>query len=689
MSAQSSSIANLSRLRMQNVETGSRNQYERSSAHFIVWLDHHKPQLVNEEFRAGSPSLPIPWDFVLRRLQNHEDAVDPIDFGHLSHLDFLEWVTGLKKASGEEPGFSSLNGHKSALKNLFRDYKKQLSPEFSSELAIYFSAIKRTKAKAAASGEVPAKVGKDPMNMSLFQCLMKMILKQKKKHFCWAHTMLTISWNLMCRSRNSLAICSSHMGWSEDALTILFAHQKNDQSGDRRDPRHVYANPTMPHICPILSLGIYLIVYPMREGHPALFSGDYDRFRKILKNFYQTEEVKVVLSKFGLSPDDLGTHSCRKGACTYCTSGTTGGPGTAPVHLRAGWVMPSVHGTYMKYEAAADQFVGRTVCGLPSSSPDFAILPPFFIRESENITQGIRQVFPTIPASMALIGRFCLASLVHHHQWLRDNLHPRHPVFQGTLFRSPTLLTSLTPLVVARLFRTGDPLSATGIPTHIGMMVQFQELQKELATLTAEVRESRNAIVADISRDLEERAIEARSVTPERLEQVLEQRLESLSERMQSWLTGISTPPAPALQTPPTPSAIAFEWGGMFHLLPQDYDFPQGPPHVAFSYWCLGNPQEGIPPLKRITASDLGSLNQRKRLCDLRFLMRAMEEIVQFNQATLPTNDSPASQQLFFETERQLLAQLTNDAPGVRTTRPHERHWQTYVKHLRKKNRTE
>lgn len=71
----------------------------------------------------------------VRSQTNHEDAVDPTDFGPLSHLDFLEWVTGLKKASGEEPGFSSLNGHQSALKNTYRDDKKQLSPEFSSELA--------------------------------------------------------------------------------------------------------------------------------------------------------------------------------------------------------------------------------------------------------------------------------------------------------------------------------------------------------------------------------------------------------------------------------------------------------------------------------------------------------------------------------------------------------------------------
>ena len=52
-----------------------------------------------------------------------------------------------------------------------------------------------------------------------------------------------------------------HMGWDKDALTVAFAHQKNNQQGDRpRDPRHIYANPLNPSICPILLLGIYWLV---------------------------------------------------------------------------------------------------------------------------------------------------------------------------------------------------------------------------------------------------------------------------------------------------------------------------------------------------------------------------------------------------------------------------------------------
>ena len=65
-------------------------------------------------------------------------------------------------------------------------------------------------------------------------------------------------WNLMCRSANAFTIKHSHMEWKRDSLGVFFAQMKNDQGGERpKDARHVYPNPLMPEICPLLSLGIY------------------------------------------------------------------------------------------------------------------------------------------------------------------------------------------------------------------------------------------------------------------------------------------------------------------------------------------------------------------------------------------------------------------------------------------------
>ena len=75
------------------------------------------------------------------------------------------------------------------------------------------------------------------------------------------------------------------MEWGQDTLRIYFAHQKNDQEGTKkRDPRHVYANPLDPAVCPILSLALYLATYPpsSKDNETCLFPGksQYKRFAK-------------------------------------------------------------------------------------------------------------------------------------------------------------------------------------------------------------------------------------------------------------------------------------------------------------------------------------------------------------------------------------------------------------------------
>ncbi|EGZ22000.1 hypothetical protein PHYSODRAFT_461853, partial [Phytophthora sojae] len=107
------------------------------------------------------------------------------------------------------------------------------------------------------------------------------------------------------------------------AWRLELAHMKNDQSGDRpRDPRHVYANPSQPSIYPVLGLGIYWATTSFDTDN-RLFPGSdqYDRFRKCLQRLLVDEKVAAELKRRGVNSNDLGTHSMRKGAATYCASG--------------------------------------------------------------------------------------------------------------------------------------------------------------------------------------------------------------------------------------------------------------------------------------------------------------------------------------------------------------------------------
>ena len=61
-----------------------------------------------------------------------------------------------------------------------------------------------------------------------------------------------------------MSICFTHIEWREDALLIFFSKLKNDQTGQRlRDPRHLYANPVQPWLCPVLALGAFFALFEM------------------------------------------------------------------------------------------------------------------------------------------------------------------------------------------------------------------------------------------------------------------------------------------------------------------------------------------------------------------------------------------------------------------------------------------
>ena len=112
----------------------------------------------------------------------------------------------------------------------------------------------------------------------------------------------------------------------------IFSQMKNDQMGLRpRDPRHIYANPLMPEICPILSIGIYWLTYGfIGSNSNSLFPGGSrqdDRFRKILELLVTNDDsIARELESRGIRLTDLGTHSMRKGDATHAASGSTMAP---------------------------------------------------------------------------------------------------------------------------------------------------------------------------------------------------------------------------------------------------------------------------------------------------------------------------------------------------------------------------
>jgi len=108
-------------------------------------------------------------------------------------------------------------------------------------------------------------------------------------------------------------------------MTVQFAHTKTDQVAKlAKFKRHIFANPAMPETCAVLAFGRLRLAFPGKTER-YLFEGaaQYDRFRKLLQRVVQEHSIEILA--MGVDPKNLGVHSIRKRAATYCCNGTTAG----------------------------------------------------------------------------------------------------------------------------------------------------------------------------------------------------------------------------------------------------------------------------------------------------------------------------------------------------------------------------
>jgi hypothetical protein len=197
-----------------------------------------------------------------------------------------------------------------------------------------------------------------------------------------------------------------HIWWEEDAMVVVFPTQKNDNENKRMSPKHVYANPNNPEICPILAFAVFIWSNGFRRSNSkkTVFGETKDnetRFstwlRKVLGEYAQD------LLSMGIMIIAIGTHSFRKGIATFLSS-VPGGPSAIAIYLRAGWSLGAVQHRYIfEGEGGSDQLCGRAASGLCLTEPEFATLPPHFdlssgevltLAEWEHILPGYSTFYP-------------------------------------------------------------------------------------------------------------------------------------------------------------------------------------------------------------------------------------------------------------------------------------------------------
>jgi hypothetical protein len=345
----------------------------------------------------------------------------------------------------------------------------------------------------------------------------------------------------MKRAENCVNARINHIYFLHDALVFQFAKSKGHQKGENHvGPWHVYANPHKPWICPVLSLARYLLCYPdVLKGDVPLFEGNSQYNRYATRFMKLVKELEIPLKEFGFKQGDLGTHSLRKGVASMVAGGCTVSPPIIPLCIRAGWVIWGVKDKYLFRESAGDQYVSRCASCLDQLTKEFAVSPPYFdftsledeqkkVIMQEKLSKFLEIRLPNykkISASAQHIMRMCFASVCYHQKYLLANLHKCCPLRAAPLFRDIPFDIQCLSRISYPWNETHDTPRFSGIPPHVLLMSDMEEIKAELMTL-------RSNIANDVKVMLKEQCMTSSTLTIEQIENVLEKQTRTMIDEL-------------------------------------------------------------------------------------------------------------------------------------------------------------
>ena len=380
------------------VEPNSTIKYNNENIRFLLWIyDHDEEESIRYLLLEDWFIIHLDWAStqdngnksrtVMRKIcRSAIEAIHkgsnncPIILASLEFNVFSHYLTTRKKEDGTYLSKSAYNGIRSSLQHLYRMSGQVMSAEMTKDLAHFMAGLKRTITSEKVQRGETLDEGKRIMTFEVYNKMCEIMYKGEDDEFLFAHTFLTLEWNLMARSENCVNMNINNVQFQDDALIFYFGKSKRNPYGlNSHKPWHVYSNPFAPHICPVLALAKYALSHPdILQDDCPLFPGksQYDRFLKI---FYKViNENEEEFGKLGVKKGDLGAHSPRKGTITLVASGCTVSPPMSSICIRACWSMGPVKDRYIHCEKAGDEFVGRTATGISSMVKEFAVSPFFF-----------------------------------------------------------------------------------------------------------------------------------------------------------------------------------------------------------------------------------------------------------------------------------------------------------------------
>ena len=336
-----------------------------------------------------------------------------------------------------------------------------------------------------------------------------------------AHTFLVLEWNLISRAEYLVDANIDLVSFTEDALLFNMGVTKTDQEGVKNvdHPWHVYSCPEHPEICAHLAVARLILANPeILNGQTKLFDArsQYERFNGLLRKIVSSEEHRDDFASLGISPEDFGTHSIRKGAATHVATGSTACPPIACICLQANWAMPGVMNRYIKYENAGDQFVCKCVSGRSRNNTMFAASSSYWDFLAEDAETGESQkaklkvwLKDRLPEEakdnerVYAVHKMAVAAIAFRRNYLDNHLHPESTLRSSTIWNDDVPYHDKV-VVKYPWNETADTPKITGLPPDIVLLAKLQTMKMEMDALKADLQAS---FESTLTRQLDEREV--------------------------------------------------------------------------------------------------------------------------------------------------------------------------------------
>lgn len=519
-----------------------------------------------------------------------------------------------------------------------------ISPETEDMLKQYMSGNRRVTVQQRADGNGDADPGKLPLSFAGYRLLARYALCHSRtaKQALLTHSYLTLCWNLMARSNTVFNLLWNNFGWNGDCLTILYEKSKTNQEGENRVPRHVYANPDDPVICPILALGLKVCseetsnsdtfeVFPAETADSSFANW----FKKVLSVLSEDE-----LNLIDVPIERISSHSLRKGGATY-VFGITDGPDSDSVKFRMEHKIGGTDDRYIFRRAGDDKYVGRAVSGLDENSFKFSVLPPHF-KVPTSVVEVIPEcIYHRASNSLRAAFPYLVASVIYHWDWLVENLPNDHPFFTSQIY-TRNYKRVWGHLIVTGFFENKQSLMrSSGLPKYVNVLSENEKTRDEIRAIP-------DAVVSKIS--------SANNVQIYNTE-VINREFGHRFENIENFIAANYTRSPINRGFEHANSFRTFFWGGQFNAFPEDFKIPCEPAVKIWKLWLFGDENRVNTPY-RMLRGEFMSKAQRVQLSRAKSVMDIIRENIGLSYAEISNLGIAEATRLFKEEYTEILGSV-------------------------------